>query len=74
MSHIDKKIQDSTVKKKKEKKWKIALEKGAKDRNRHFNEEGIQMSNKHMKRCLYSFATGKMSIKTTEYITAHLSE
>ena len=34
MSHIDKKIQDSTVKKKKKRKkekWKIALEKGAKD-------------------------------------------
>ena len=72
MSCIDKKIPDSTVKKEKEKK--ICTRKRSKDRNRHFDKEGIEMSNKHMKRCLYSFATRKMPIKTTEDITTHLSE
>ena len=58
MSHIDKKIQDSAVKKRK--KRKIALEKGAKDRNRHSDEEGIEMSNKMPHKKMFIFISSQM--------------
>ena len=32
-----------------------------------FNEENIQMANKHMKRCLASLAIRKVQVKTTIY-------